>query len=791
MRRSLFPTLALLISAGCQGGSDSPQVRTIAPAPVAAPTESSRSTLEKRLTGTDEAERLGAAVILLTRTDSEARRIVRQYLTDSRAESAQSALIEALRIRPEAEYAPMVVDALSSPGRLCREAASGTLPYYDASVTVPLLLSHLESKEPDADTSRRIIAALAASRDQHAVEALIGLLEKPALSDAASQALREITGASIERIEDWQKWWQQSRSPDQVAWLRRELEQQERATNDLRKELEEERKRNDITAEEVATFLVSVLQQRDPETGATLLIGALQMPYEKVRVYAAGELGRMKAADAIQALSGLALVDTRPTVRIAATNALVQIDAVKVSPTLEKVLQDADPTVAAVAASGLGKAGVESGVSPLLLALLHKSPVVRGAAADALGRIGDKRAARPLLRLLGSDEVIEVRQQAARALGLLKDAQAVPELVRTLDSIEPSLRIFAIDALGEIGDASVLDRLEKLLLGSDNIGVRESSAVALGKIGDARALPVLRRALKQGDERLPQLAFGAIVNICRPNPKLLSETADALVTDSEHARAAQLIELLLETTIDKPELADMIQPARRNLSRCYLAQEQWAKALKLLEDFNRANPDAPDVIEDYARALAGSEKYTEAFRQYVRLAQLTRKEAGYWPEQVALLQNMVAKKRCEQALELIREAERATPAPPEAVGAQLKELKNACRLQVLETAAAGADGTEKLVKYLGSEEAVEREAAAAKLKERGADAFGALVNGLVDPNVRVRRGSVELLRQLSGKNFDYDPEALPEVRARNVELWREWLKTTVKPPETTTEPKTE
>ena len=223
---------------------------------------------------------------------------------------------------------------------------------------------------------------------------------------------------------------------------------------------------------------------------------------EKVKLFAAGELGRLKSVEAIQTLSSVALVDAQPTVRAAAVNALVQIDANKVVPTLGKALQDADPVVASAAAAGLGKAKARSAVRPLLMVLLHNSPRLRSASAEAVGRIDDARAVRPLLKVLASDDVIEVRQQAAKALGTLKDRRAVPELVTALDAPEASLRVFAVDALGDIGDTSVVARLCRMLTSKENPGVRESSVVALGKLKDPTAMPTLRSVLADKDEKL-------------------------------------------------------------------------------------------------------------------------------------------------------------------------------------------------------------------------------------------------------------------------------------------------
>lgn len=789
MRWSLFLLLVVAMSAGCQTNSGTRQVYApTAPTPKAERGNSSKpkskskpTVLENRLSGSNAAERVGAAVILLARSDRKSSDLVRRYLQDHDSELPCSALIEALRIDPKPEYAELVVVNLSSPSRLCREAATGTLAVYDRSVVGPLLLARLKASEPDADTRRRIITVLGKVGEQRAIEPLLEALARPELTSTASGALKNITGEDFKNPRQWHEWWQQNLSPNQMEWFRRELATQRHNVTELRAELETERKRKDLAEEQVTEFLLKTLRQRDPANDPDLLIEALQMPYEKVRLFAANELGRLKKPEATQTLSSVALVDPRPAVRVAAVNALVQIDARKVVPTLKKALQDVEATVAAAAATGLGKAGAKSALRPLLMALLHKSSRLRSASAEALGQIGDKRAVRSLLRALGSDDAIEVREQAAKALGTLKASRAVPALVRALDAREASLRVFAVDALGEIGDPSVVKRLSQMLMtASENPGVRESSAVALGKLADAEALSALKFALRKGDEKLQQLAFGALADICRPNTELLYQTAGELMTGQDYARATQLFELLIETSADKPGLAKTVALTRRDLSRCYLAQEQWSKAVKLLEDIKRTNPADVAILTRYARALRGAKKWPESFRQYSELARLNKNQkVSYWSERLSLLETMMRLERYKQVMELIDEVRPGLAAAPENVGVRIEAIRKICHAKSTVSADKTAEMA-NLVRLFDNNNATKREEILKKLTEQSNLAWPALITGLADENPKIRRGCFELLHRAAGKTFDYDPDGPPETRAKAVELWRTWLKTATK-----------
>jgi len=789
LRCLLLTALVIGVATGCQNGSAGPEtVRTpvTTPRPVRLEKPPKPTGLEQQLLSKDRAERIGAAASLLARTDEKSKATVRKILTDSNSESAREALIEALRIDPKPEYARLVVDNLSSPSRLCREAAGKTLTAYDKSAVSDLLLERLKATEPDADTRRRVIATLGALHEQRAVEPLVELLSKPELTDAASQALTDITGEKMTRPEQWQQWWAQNRSPNQMEWLRRELAAQKLTVAELRAELEAERRRQDLTCELVTEFLLAALRTRDTTKDPALLVEALQMPYEKVRVFANSELGRLKAADATQALSSVALTDSSALVRASAINALVLIDVEKVVPTLEKALQDSDPAVAASAATGLGKARAKAAVRSLLLALLHKSPKLRSASAEALGRIGDVRSVTPLLRVLGADEATEVREQAAKALGLLKDARAVPALVKTLEAPEASLRVFAIDALGELGETSVVEGLSQMLTTDRNPGVRQSLVVALGKLGDARALPALEAMMKdnQTDEKLRQLAFNALTDICRTDPDMLHRAGVDLLNEQDYAHASQLFELLLAGALDKPEHAKTVADTKDRLSQCYAELEQWTKAIKLLEELKKADAKDVTIAVRYARALAGAEKWPEAFRQYTELSRTKENAAGdYWADRLSLLENMISHKRYKQVLDVIDEVEKVGVDIPAEVGARLAEIKTKARKLFDASVKNQAEEAGKLVQLLGNESEEKRKEIGKKLRDQSTRAYPALVAGLTDENPLVRRGCYELLRQVSGETFDYDPDAAVEVRTQAVERWREWLKGAVQPTE--------
>ena len=83
-------------------------------------------------------------------------------------------------------------------------------------------------------------------------------------------------------------------------------------------------------------------------------------------------------------------------------------------------------------------------------------------------------------------------------------------LVAVVQAEVPVLRLAAIDALGQIGDSTVVDVLCSQMQGKTT-QVRWVSAVALGRIGSPRAIGPLANLL--GDEGMRQTVLFALAQI--------------------------------------------------------------------------------------------------------------------------------------------------------------------------------------------------------------------------------------------------------------------------------------
>lgn len=207
----------------------------------------------------------------------------------------------------------------------------------------------------------------------------------------------------------------------------------------------------------------------------------------------------------------------------------------EIVPHLRRLLRhDRDWRVRASAGRAVGRLSARAAVPELVAALRDSQVEVRVVAAAALWRLPDA-AAVPSLIELTHDTDPSARQWAVLALGVARDPRSVPALIALLTDSVADIRMDAIRSLGRVGHASALtslkavadnaerpldERLEALnsiaslsgpdkvnalvsMLEDDDEGVRLRAVEALGQVGDALAVPPLRR--RRQAERTPEI----------------------------------------------------------------------------------------------------------------------------------------------------------------------------------------------------------------------------------------------------------------------------------------------
>lgn len=244
---------------------------------------------------------------------------------------------------------------------------------------------------------------------------------------------------------------------------------------------------------------------KDPQTIAPLanILKGDRRP--EVRQLAAKSLG---AIDDRSVLSPLveSLKDKDDGVRIAASEALQAHPRKRIVPALVHVLSDSNPVVRANAARLIGKIGIAKAIPPLSLLTSDPEPQTRVAVLQALGELGDETAAPQLGYELGEackagDE--ELASSVAAAMGTLKDPRSTLPLLNAIPPRRPATQVGLINALGHIGDASILPALVDLMTTGATPAVQVAAVKSLGKLGGEDAIEPLKKAIQAGPPMKP------------------------------------------------------------------------------------------------------------------------------------------------------------------------------------------------------------------------------------------------------------------------------------------------
>jgi len=244
--------------------------------------------------------------------------------------------------------------------------------------------------------------------------------------------------------------------------------------------------------EEAVLFSLEIMQRLRPEDTRKAITAKLQHPSPRVRALALRTLGEKKCRKALPEMLHC-LSDAEPTVRAAAAHAIGEIGEPLEDENLERLLEDSDPAVRIEAAVALSRTGGVDGVlrtaemlrtlmesteaeeralaagilgrlktrhfTPSLLQLAEdSSPVVRVAALRALGESGDARALRPLVKAMADRRYRYRAWKAALSIVRRHPKSSVPELVSACKREPvPSVRARILEILGHCSGAGVLE----------------------------------------------------------------------------------------------------------------------------------------------------------------------------------------------------------------------------------------------------------------------------------------------------------------------------------------------
>jgi HEAT repeat protein len=279
---------------------------------------------------------------------------------------------------------------------------------------------------------------------------------------------------------------------------------------------------------------------------------------------AAKELWRDPNPRAWEALATAILVDTDAEVRRICASAIGRSqDPARYEPLL-KALRDRDSDVLRSAMLGLRRASDERVIPALIPLLRHEDFNVRTTAAqtiDTIRWVPKEREERiwfyvakgwfersvasgvdaiPALQLCAQTAPVSVAIRAVEALGSIGDTSVVKLLCSSLKSAEPAVCIAAADALGKVGGKEAVEALKGCLI-SSLVQLRAASVAALGALGAAETTKQICQMLQDKEWEVRREAASALGKLGNLEAlESLASTLDDVDSDVREAAALAL-----------------------------------------------------------------------------------------------------------------------------------------------------------------------------------------------------------------------------------------------------------
>ena len=477
------------------------------------------------------------------------------------------------------------------------------------------------------------------------------------------------------------------------------------------------------------------------------------------------------------------LSDSDPRARSRAVQELRKLKAKQAAPQVAQLLKD--PLVREDAAAALGELGGPDEVPALLEAVdttvgagsdqaARATNRANARIADALGEIGDGRAGPALLRLARSKDD-SLRLQAVQALGEVKFKEAVPELARLVDdeSAPPLLVKKAVVALGQIGDPGAIPGLQHaLVVERQGVSFLPEASYSLFQLGKAAVEPMIRIA----EDKDPAYLAWAKENNRAPAGTYAK--AALVLGDLGDPRAVPV--LLEKLRYKDPDplpgtarlLTNLVRQFAANALGRLRAREAAAPILALVQT---RDPQQLDLVRFCSEALVwigdrgqAKELARRAGVGNVRLRLTVAQAASLFGGDAVLaqLQSVAAKLRKSPPAACAKDADElqladANDKPCELVAAQFDGLAIAP-----ESAQACKDSAPCWMDKLKSTEPLVRARAAYELGRMGAsEAVPALVQAAADDDLLARVAAIRALEWLIPV-----PAAQPQLKAAAAKL---------------------
>jgi HEAT repeat protein len=274
---------------------------------------------------------------------------------------------------------------------------------------------------------------------------------------------------------------------------------------------------------------------------------------------------------------GLAAVlrDENKGIRADAAYAVGILGGSSVSKELIAALQDPESSVRAAAATALGKVGTSEEGKALIPLLADESTNVRNRAMEAVGVLRVRDAGPPLREMFEQNRRRELGARVLSSLSRIGDPAQADLFRELLTSNDPEQRRLAVEGLGRVADASMLDAFKTDYQREKNGAVRVAYNFSLVRLGDHAFVDGLALALGSGGgnaERArdylmeigPSIAPDLYRYLNDPAPEVRGAVAEVLAQLGDRAAIPKLNPLLSDPNA---KVADRANRAIQRLQR--------------------------------------------------------------------------------------------------------------------------------------------------------------------------------------------------------------------------------
>ena len=315
---------------------------------------------------------------------------------------------------PDNRIINSLVDGLSSFDDATAAEAGALIKKMDLSVSRPVILRGLSSKDPLIIT--RLLSFIEEKRWSGFSQAIIPLISSGLSTETKLKAMETLIALgdknALSVLETTVKSSDKRLSTRALSALL-SFNEVSRDTADLVAQ------RLQDTDKEIRLMVAEALPYSDSYRLTPVITDTLvKSPYSEVKVYCLKTLGKLKYNKALPQITPL-INDPSEAVREAAAEALVNIGDSSAADLFRTYISDENPSIRSYCAAGLARINDTSSTPLLVAALSDSNPSVRTSAISALGQLKAKEALNPIIQIFYDDPELEPRVAAVEAISLI------------------------------------------------------------------------------------------------------------------------------------------------------------------------------------------------------------------------------------------------------------------------------------------------------------------------------------------------------------------------------------